>query len=130
VWDINARYNGDTQAYEEGGKPGQVPAGYWIDLTEMAQRYGWARLPSWVNWRTFYPSIRYNQFVMSGGLDWSQAMAEMYPAEAMRTSTSVPTFTPTVSATSKNGSRPVTATPTPTLTLVPTRRATLTPLSP
>ena len=60
--------------------PGQVPVGYWIDLTELAQRYGWERLPSWINWRTFYPSIRFNQFVMTGGLDWNQAMAETVPA--------------------------------------------------
>jgi TolB protein len=130
VWDINARYSGETQAYEQGGKPGQVPVGYWIDLTELTRLYSWERLPAWINWRSFYPSIRYNQFVMTGGLDWNQAMAELYPPEALRTSTSIPTFTPTISETPKAVQRPATTTPTPTLTLIPTRRATWTPSPP
>lgn len=127
VWDFNARYTGDPQAYEQGGKPGQAPAGYWIDLTELAGRYGWTRIPSWINWRTFYPSIRYNQFVMTGGLDWNQAMAEIYPLEALHTPTSVPTVTLTATNTPKPTHNPATSTPTPTQTLIPTPRATLTP---
>jgi hypothetical protein len=99
VWDILASYTGDPQAYEHGGKASPPPAGYWIDLTEIARRYAWERLPSWINWRTFYPSIRYNQFVMTGGLDWNQAMAEIYPVEALQTATSVPTTTLTPTAT-------------------------------
>lgn len=130
VWDINARYAGDPQAYEGGGKFMNPPVGYWIDFTELAGRFGWERLPSWVNWRTFYPAIRYNQFVMTGGLDWSEAMAEMYPPEALSTSTSVPTQTLTASKTPEIPAPAVTQTPTPTLTLVPTRRATWTPNPP
>jgi TolB protein len=126
VWEINARYNGDPQAFELGGRPGQAPAGYWIDLTEMASRYGWERLPSWTNWKTFYPSIRFNQFVMPGGLDWSQAMAEMYPIEALHTPTSVPTVTLTPTETPKPTRTPVL----PTATATPTLRATATPLTP
>ncbi len=131
VWDLNARYTGDPQAYEQGGKPGQVPSGYWIDMTELAKRYGWERLPSWINWKTFYPSIRYNQFVMTGGLDWNQAMAELYPAEALRTSTSVPTQTSTATSTTvPTRTSTATATPTPppaTATPVPSATYTITP---
>jgi TolB protein len=125
VWDISARYSGDTRAYEEGGKLGQTPAGYWIDLTELAGRFGWERLPSLVNWRTFYPSIRSNQFVITGGLDWRQAMGELYPPEALITATSVPTVTRTPTATLRRPTWAVTATPTPTLT--PTATATRRP---
>jgi len=128
VWDLNARFSGDTQAYEQGGKPGQVPPGYWVDLTELALRYSWERLPSWINWRTFYPSIRFNQFVITGNLEWSQAMAQLYPPEALVTTTPQPTFTPIPSKTSDQPVRSRTQTPTPTLTQIPTRRPTWTPL--
>lgn len=124
TWDIQARYSGDPQAYEQGGKPGQTPVGYWVDLTELARRYDWERLPSWTNWKTFYPSIRFNQFVLTGGLDWSQAMAEMYPVEALNTPTSVPTVTLTPTETPQPTPTPVTPTPTPTST--PTRTVTAT----
>ena len=128
VWDINARFNGDTRAYEQGGQAGAAPSGYWIDLTEITQRYGWERLPSLTNWRTFYPSIRFNQFVMTGGLEWHQAMAELYPEEALATTTPMPTITPLATRTPKVTARPPTLTPPPTGTGIPTRRPTWTPL--
>ena len=128
VWDINARYEGDTRAYEQGGRLGQVPDGYWIDFTEMAGRFGWERLPSWINWRTFYPAIRFNQFVITGGLEWRQAMAELYPPEALMTATPLPTYTPTPTRTLVNPPRAATPTPIPTHTQVPTLRPTWTPL--
>jgi TolB protein len=127
VWDISARYSGNAVAYEEGGKLGQTPPGYWIDMTELARRYDWERLPAHINWRTFYPSIRFNQFAITGGLDWHQAMAELYPPEALVTSTSVPTAAATPTQTPRIPTRVMTATPTPTFTLAPTRRPTWTP---
>lgn len=131
VWDMNARYSGDPLAYERGGRAGQTPAGYWVDLTELASCYGWERLPSWINWRTFFPAMRFNQFVMTGGLDWYQAMAEIYPPEAMRTATSIPTSTPPAISTPADGSaRAETAAPPPTPTPVSTRRPTWTPPAP
>lgn len=128
AWDLNARYSGDTRAYEQGGQFGQVPTGYWIDLTEIARRYGWERLPSSINWRTFYGSIRFNQFVMTGGLEWRQAMADLYPPEALVTSTPLPTFTSTSTRTPQQPPISMTVTPMPTITSVPTRRPTWTPL--
>lgn len=128
AWDMNARFNGDTRAYEQGGKEGAVPGGYWIDLTELTQRYGWERLPSLTNWRTFYPSIRYNLFVMTGGMEWQQAMGELYPQEALATTTPLPTITPMITLTPKVTGKPPTQTPTPTQTMIPTRRPTWTPL--
>jgi TolB protein len=129
TWDMNARFAGDTRAYEQGGKLGPALTGYWVDLTELANRYSWKRLPSWINWRTFYPSIRFNQFVITNGLEWHQAMAELYPPEAMATSTPLLTYTPTETITPAYR-RPGTETPTPTITPIPTRRPTWTPLAP
>lgn len=128
VWDINARFDGDPRAYEQGGRLGTPPEGYWIDLTELANRYGWERLPSWINWRTFFPALRFNQFTMTGGLDWYSAMAEMYPREALMTATPPPTHTPEPSNTPKEPVTPIPPSPTPTATEIPNRRPTWTPL--
>jgi TolB protein len=127
-WDINARYQGDPIAFEAGGEYSFVPTGYWIDFTEIAGRYGWDRLPSLPDWRSYYSAIRYNQYVLTDGLDWKQAMAEVYPPEALVTSTFVPTRTPTASPTVTPGGPVVTATSTPTITLTPTLNPTLTPI--
>lgn len=83
VWDLNARYNGDARVYEQGGQYAPVPEGYWIDFTELAGRYGWEREAALVNWLTYYPAARFNQFIFTGGLDWQSAMAELYPPEAL-----------------------------------------------
>jgi len=128
TWDLNARYSGSSRAYEDGGAPGPVPEGYWVDFTELASRYGWERLPALNNWRTFYPSTRFNQFVVSHGLDWQSAMREIYPPEALMTATSVPTLTPTLTNTPYYRTRPTqTATPTPTPTQTSTFHPTWTP---
>jgi TolB protein len=126
VWDMNARFTGDTTAYEQGGQTGPAPGGYWIDLTELAQRFGWERLASKPNWRTFYPAIRFNQLVFREGLDWNAAMAQVYPYEALATPTSVPTATGTFTHTPAATRFRTTFTPSPTPTASPTRRPTFT----
>jgi len=107
-----------------------VPAGYWVDLTELAANFGWERLPARTNWRNFFPGVRFNQFVIRDGLDWNQAMAQIYPPEALATPTSVPTSTSTPTATLvPTRTRIPTRTPTPTITPIPTQtlRPTATP---
>ncbi len=125
-WDINARYTGDPVAYENGGKPAAIPAGYWVDFTEVAYRYGWERLPALTNWRTYYPGTRFNQFILRDGLDWNNAMAEVLPPEALVTATFVPTYTLTATPIPavKNLNTP---TPPAPPTLQPTIRPTWTP---
>ena len=95
LWDLNARYSGNPVAYEQGGAFANIPAEYWVDLTEIAFQYDWQRLPAFSNWRTYYPAARYNQFVLTGGHSWSSAMQELYPPEALVTPTFIPTYTPT-----------------------------------
>lgn len=125
-WDISARYEGSPQAYERGGQLAPVAEGYWVDVTDIALRYGWERLPAMSNWRTYFPGTRFNQFVYSAGLDWYAAMAEIYPPEALATSTPIPTHTTTVTLTPIATQRH-TQTPTPTITLTATLNPTLTP---
>ena len=116
-WDLNTRYQLDPQAYEAGGAYVQVPSGYWVDLTALAEMYGWHRLAALPGWRTYYAGARFTEFAYTAGLDWYSAMLELYPAEALVTPTAVlpPTITPS-------------RTPRPTTTPYPTwtPRATLT----
>ncbi len=125
-WDINARYAGDPVAYEHGGKFGEIPTGYWVDFTEVSFRYGWERLPALNNWRTYYLGTRFNQFVLSDGMDWNSAMAQILPPEALVTATFVPTYTLTVAPTLAYKSL-YTPTPPPPPTFTPTIRPTWTP---
>jgi len=126
-WDLNSRYSGDPQIYEQGGAlTPTLPPGYWLDFTEYASRFGWERVPSLHNWRTYYPGIRFHEYALRHNQDWQSAMLEMYPPEALITPTSVrfPVKTPTPVPT---WIRTRTPTPTPLPTITPTRRPTWTP---
>ncbi|MDX1436113.1 MAG: hypothetical protein R3335_04840 [Anaerolineales bacterium] len=97
-WLFSAQNNSDISLYEAGGGPaGSIPPGYWIDITSIAAAFGWERLPALVNWRSFFPGTRLNEFVMRDGLDWRTAMLELYPPEILITPTVIipPTRTPT-----------------------------------
>lgn len=128
-WTFDSRFTGDPTAYDQGGGfKESVPAGYYIDFTRLASDYGFERVPAMANWRTFYPAARFNEFARTEGLDWSDAMAELYPPEAIVTPT--PYRTPTLTPTSTP--RP-TSTPwwwrwrTPTPSRTPTSPPTVTP---
>jgi TolB protein len=121
-WDISARYGSDPRLYEQGGAPTKsIPSGYWVDFTEFASRFGWQRLPAAPDWRAFYPGMRFNQFARTDGLNWTAAMLELYPPEALVTSVPNP-------APGTNGSPAKTPTPAAQPSLTPTRRPTWTPL--
>ena len=120
AWDIASRSGGDPLIYEQGGTPeAAFPAGYWIDFTEFAARFGWERVPALPNWRSYYPGMRFNEFARKDGLSWVAAMLELYPPEAL----SLPAAPPP-SATPAPGRKASPATP----TITPTRRPTWTPL--
>ncbi len=121
-WNLNARYELDPRAYEQGGKYAAVPSGYWVDMTALAAAYNWERQPALPNWRTYYRGSRFTEFALTGGLDWYTAMRELYPVEALITPTRVlpPSLTPTRTFTP-------TETPRPTRTPRPTSTASLSP---
>jgi TolB protein len=131
AWDFASRHSGDPRAFEEGGLQEQaIPAGYWVDFTRLAAAYGWERLPSLSSWRVAYSGIRYNEYVLRQGLDWFSAMLEVYPRQALDTSTPVssPTITPTFTNTPTH-TPTITDTPyiEPSITSSLTRRPSLTP---
>ena len=127
-WDLAARYDLDPAAYEQGGKYANVPPGYWLDFTSLAHQYGWERLPSLPNWRTYYSGARFTEFALTGGLDWYSAMLEIYPQDVLVTPTRIqpPSPTPTITLTFTETPAP-TRTPRPTSTITPTRTSTSTP---
>lgn len=98
VWDFTTRHSGDTAGYENGGTLADRPAGYWIDFTAVAQQFGWERVPSLSNWRTYMDGALFNQYVQYGDLTWQAAMRELYPPEALMTATRVPTAVSTPTA--------------------------------
>jgi len=83
-WDFSARYAADVTALENGGKENGTLSGYWIDFTEFASRYGWERIPSNSDWRSYFPSIQLNVFVQRESLSWLDAMLQIYPLETIQ----------------------------------------------
>jgi TolB protein len=113
-WDFDARSSGTPSAFNSGGQSyNDIPTGYFIDFTQLAAEYGFGRIPSDPDWRTYYFGIHFWEFVCTDGLDWSTAMNELYPTTAFLTPT--PSLTPT-----PWGYHPTyTITPTPTATATP-----------
>lgn len=110
-WNFNARYDGDPLLYEQGGYTGEiVPAGYWIDFTELALSFGWQRLSALPTWQSAYYAARFNEFLIASDKSWEAAMLDIYPAELLFTPTPIhpPTLTPT-----RTPSWPIPSTPSP-----------------
>jgi TolB protein len=78
-WDFLAATQGDVEAYNQGGRlRRQPPAGYYIDLTQVAADYGWLRRPSGTDWRANAATRFYNLFYKPQGMDWYTAMLETH----------------------------------------------------
>ncbi len=66
----------------EGGIKKPVPYGFYLDLTELAREYGWERISSNededFDWRTNRIAAEYWHLQQTDGLNWYQAMREIY----------------------------------------------------
>ncbi len=83
-WDFTSRTAGDVEAYDQGGRLKSVmPPGYYVDLTQLAEDYGWGRLPVGSDWRANINSANYWLFIRSDGLTWYDAMRELYTEGAL-----------------------------------------------
>jgi TolB protein len=83
-WDFRARYGFDPLYYDQGGKwKDYIPAGYYVDFTDLAADYGWYPVAAAENWRTLFQGIRYWRFENHQGLTWEQAMLEIYSADEL-----------------------------------------------
>lgn len=128
-FDLSSRFNNDPQSYEAGGKKISIPEGYWVDITKIGRSVSWERVPAIGNWKNYFESTRFNQFVYSENLDWYSAMKQLYPSEAIKTPSPLPTnqLTPTNSPTIRYFRSP-TVTSTQAATIQPTNRPTWTPI--
>jgi TolB protein len=78
-WDFLSRNQGDVEAYNQGGRPrAEVPSGYYIDLTQYAADFDWSRVAAGTDWRGNFNSTNYWQYQKRDGLDWYEAMRELY----------------------------------------------------
>ncbi len=94
-WDFASRTSGDVEAYDQGGKPRDaVPSGYYIDFTQLAEDYGWLRVPAGNDWRANSNTINFWLFEKTGGLSWFDAMRELYTQDQL--GNFVPTVTPSI----------------------------------
>jgi TolB protein len=81
-WTFSA--GGGDEAHEStGGLRGtSVPAGYFVDFTAMAARYGWHRIPSLsrtgLDWRRDWAAIEFWHYERRDGLRWFEAAREVY----------------------------------------------------
>jgi len=86
-WDFYARFEGGSAALE-GGRRLPVPAGYYVDFTALAAEYGWERIPAndrpGFSWKTNWRAIDFWHFEKRDGLNWFQAMREVYDDETLR----------------------------------------------
>jgi TolB protein len=124
-WELTSRYTLDPLTYDQGGGYAKsIPSGFWVDFTALAHKFGWQRIPALGNWRSYFRGAQFNEFILTGGLDWRAAMLQLYPPDIFVTPTVVipPTRTPTETP---KGYRY--KTPTPTVTFTPTPRPTFTP---
>lgn len=85
-WDISVRARA-TLAPGMGGLEDDVQYGYFVDFTELAREYGWNRISSHddtdFDWRNNREALEYWHFQKEDGLNWWQAMQEVYPPDQL-----------------------------------------------
>jgi TolB protein len=84
-WDFTARSSGEVGDYERGGRVmDSVPPGYYIDLTQIGEDYGWQRVPAVRTWQYNFGAIQYWELHKTNGLSWNEAMLELYTPGQMQ----------------------------------------------
>jgi TolB protein len=94
-WDFLSRNQGDVEAYNQGGRlRPEFPQGYYVDLTQLAEDYGWERLSAGTDWRANFNATNYWMFVKDEGLTWLEAMRELYTVGELGGFVPTPTAVP------------------------------------
>jgi len=76
-WDFLSRV--DIEAFNQGGRlRTEMPAGYYVDFTQIASDYGWLPRPAGSDWRANANTRFFWMFYKPDGLDWLDAMLEIY----------------------------------------------------
>lgn len=83
-WDFTARSSGLPEDYERGGRLKDLPpAGYYVDLTQIAEDYGWERVPAQRTWQHNFGAIQFWVFRKTDNLSWRDAMLELYTPDEL-----------------------------------------------
>jgi hypothetical protein len=78
----------EPEAYDAGGKRIPIPAGYYVDVTELGKRHGWERIASYqiegdYHWHVDSNATEYWHYEHTSGLMWWDAMRQIYPVETL-----------------------------------------------
>jgi hypothetical protein len=77
-WDFASRSE-DPQAFEAGGRLMEtIPAGYYVDVTQLFEDFGWERVPSDRTWRSNFAGVLFWEFTKPDDLTWEDAMLQIY----------------------------------------------------
>ncbi len=79
-WDFLAATQGDIEAFNNGGRlRREMPAGYYVDFTQLALDYGWERRPAGTDWRGNVNARNYALYLnVPDGYTWCDAMQEIH----------------------------------------------------
>jgi TolB protein len=71
----------------DGGRRLPIPSGYFVDVTTLAERYGWSRIASYhlddFHWKRDSTATEYWHYQHTDGLTWYEAMSQLYPQELL-----------------------------------------------
>jgi len=83
-WDFNSRTSSDVTAYQNGGKlRDSMPDGYYADITDIAEDYGWLPYAAGGDWRLNFNAINYWMFYKPEGMSWLDAMRELWTEDQL-----------------------------------------------
>jgi len=79
---------GQPEAVPDGGQRLPIPPGYFVDVTALGERYGWSRIASYqlddFHWQRDSTATEYWHYQHIDGLNWYQAMSQIYPQELLQ----------------------------------------------
>jgi len=82
LWETDGRL-AHPELAQAGGEPLPPPDGYFVDLTDLAERAGWTRIPGLTppdgDWRQEYLDLEFWHYERRDGLRWYEAMQLLYP---------------------------------------------------
>jgi TolB protein len=79
-WDFLAATQGDIEAFNNGGRlRREMPAGYYVDFTQLALDYGWERVPAGTDWRGNVNARNFALYLnLPENYTWCDAMLEIH----------------------------------------------------
>ena len=79
---------GQPETVADGGRRLPIPPGYYVDVTALAERYGWSRIASYqldnFHWQRDSTATEYWHYQHLDGLNWYGAMSQIYPQEKLQ----------------------------------------------